>query len=172
RECPVTFARPSFRTTGRPMDIDHSSPATVSGSGVRDPGSGIRGPGSGGFGLPWSEPLAISKPESGAIAGLVVYARAQIPRVSGVRLFELPLSLEIPVAAVDPLVLLASLASLCSPPLVAGLIGPRRVPRFDGAGCRDRAAGRKGHKLVARDDAVAILVHALERRRASGPLAA
>src|SRR5262249_48332400 len=62
---------------------------------------GIRGPGpvvraESGIGLSGPESLAISEPESGAVTGLIVGTRAEIRRVSGVGLFELSLSLEIP----------------------------------------------------------------------------
>src|SRR5207342_3901913 len=101
----------------------------------------------------------------------IVRTGPEIGRVSGVGLFELALSFEVPVAAVDALIFLPGLTPFRPAPLVAGLVGTRRISRLPGAGRGNRPVGVHRQELVARDHAVAVLVHALERRGGSGPLA-
>src|SRR6478672_11258096 len=69
-----------------------------------------------------AEALAVAKPEASAVSGLVVGPRAQLVAVARVRLFELALSVEIPVAAIHALVLASGLAAFFQSLLVASLI--------------------------------------------------
>src|SRR4029453_2868550 len=75
---------------------------------------------------------AIRASETGAVPRLVVRARAEFRRVTGVGLLQLALALEIPTTSVNTLVFLASLASFDHASVVTGAVGARVVLRNGG----------------------------------------
>src|SRR5205085_4413429 len=76
-----------------------------------------------------SESFTIAKPEPSTVTGLVVGAGTEILRVTGIRLLQLSLAVEIPVSAVHVLIFLAGLAAFDEPLVVAGPVGTRRILR-------------------------------------------
>ena len=76
-----------------------------------------------------AEPFAVTKPEAGAVTGLVVGARTKVLRVTGISLLEFALPFEVPVPAVDVLIFFAGLPSLDPSFVVAGAVCAGRILR-------------------------------------------
>ena len=112
---------------------------------------------------PWAEALVVTAPEPCAISSLVVSARAKLGRVSRVGLFQLPLTLEIPVSAVNTFVFLTGLPALDQSSVMSGTVSARGVFRTRRSRCSNGAILNERQVLLPGDGAITIFVHPLER---------